>query len=132
MPKREQTTKPVVLIIEDEQFLCSLMEKKLTSFGMEVQVALDGEVGLKKIEEHPPDVILLDLLLPGIDGFEVLKRLKREERFRDIPVLVISNLGEARDVRAAMKAGATDYIVKAESSPEQIAVKARKLIEDAK
>ena len=112
--------KSSILIIEDEQLLYNLLKQKLQSAGLNVEGAIDGETALEKIAEHAPDLILLDLLLPGIDGFEVLKRLKGNERFKHIPVIVISNLGEAKDINSIIKLGASEYIIKAESSPQEI------------
>lgn len=112
-----------ILIIEDERFLCDLLRKKLENSGLEVRGALDGETGLKDIEIRKPDLILLDLLLPGMDGFEVLRRLKKDERFQNIPVLIISNLSEPNDVAKARKEGAEDYLIKANFSPQMIADK---------
>ena len=118
--KSKNIQKSNVLIIEDEQLLYNLLNQKLQSAGVNVEWAMDGETALEKIAEHAPDLILLDLLLPGIDGFEVLKRLKQEDRFKDIPVIVISNLGETRDIDSVIKLGAAEYIIKAESSPQEI------------
>lgn len=112
-----------VLIIEDERFLCDLLRKKLENSGLEVRGAFDGETGLKNIEADKPDLILLDLLLPGMDGFEVLRRLKKDERFQNIPVLIISNLSEPNDVAKAQKEGAEEYLIKADYSPQMIADK---------
>lgn len=119
--------KPYVLVIEDEQFLCELMIKKLENSGFVVRGVFDGEAGLRAVSERRPDLILLDVLLPGIDGFEVLRRLKGGE-FKDIPVVVFSNLSEAKDIERAMKNGASFYIIKAQYSPEQIAYKVREFI----
>lgn len=133
-PKKKQTLrqaqgkKPVVLIIEDEQFLCRLLVKKLGSSGFAVHVALDGENGLKVVQRKLPDIILLDILLPGIDGFEVLRRLKSNVNSKGIPVIIISNLSEARDIDKAKQNGATDYLIKAQSSPQQIVDKVRECI----
>ncbi len=115
--------KPSVLIIEDEQMLCGLMVKKLERSGFAVQGVFDGEMGIRAIEKKKPDVILLDLLLPGIDGFEVLRHLKSDQRFKDIPVIIVSNLGEPSDVAKARNAGAAEYIIKANYSPDQIVKK---------
>jgi two-component system phosphate regulon response regulator PhoB/two-component system alkaline phosphatase synthesis response regulator PhoP len=112
--------KSSILIIEDEQLLYNLLKQKLQGVGINVEGAIDGETALEKIAEHAPDLILLDLLLPGIDGFEVLKRLKGNERFKHIPVIVISNLGETKDINSIIKLGASEYIIKAESSPQEI------------
>ena len=112
-----------ILIIEDEQFLSGLMVKKLELSGFTVKGVVDGEKGIQAVEAEKPDVILLDLLLPGIDGFEVLRRLKNDQRSSDIPVIVISNLGEPSDIEKAKNAGATEYMIKANSSPDQIVKK---------
>ena len=109
-----------ILIVEDEQLLYNLLKQKLQSAGINAEWAMDGETALGKIAEHMPDLILLDLLLPGIDGFEILKRLKQNDRFKDIPVIVLSNLGETKDIDSVLKLGASEYIIKAESSPQEI------------
>lgn len=118
--KSDNSHKPLVLIVEDEQFLCELMVKKIKESGCEVEGIFDGEAALKFLENKIPDLILLDILLPGIDGFEVLRRIKRDERFQRIPVVMISNLGEAKDINMALKEGASEYLIKAEVSPNEI------------
>lgn len=115
--------KPTILIIEDEQFLCSLMLKKLESSGFVARGVFGGEEGLTAVEELKPDAILLDLLLPGIDGFEVIRRLKKDERFKKVPILVISNLGEPSDINRARELGAVDYLIKTNYSPDEIVSK---------
>jgi len=119
--QKKKTSKPRVLIVEDEQLLCDLMARKIQAAGCEVQGVVDGETAFEVVEKDLPDVILLDLLLPGIDGFEVLRRLKKDERFQHIPVIVVSNLGEEKDIKTAMSAGASEYLIKAETSPGKIA-----------
>ncbi len=121
--EENQKAKPTVLIIEDEQFLCSLMLKKLESSGFVARGVFGGEEGLKAVEEMKPDAILLDLLLPGIDGFEVIQRLKGDERFKKVPILVISNLGEPSDISRARELGAIDYLIKTNYSPDEIVAK---------
>ena len=112
-----------ILIIEDEQFLLSLLVKKLENSGFRVREALDGETGMKAVQEKKPNLILLDLVLPGMNGWEVLRRLKDDKRFHDIPVFIISNLGEPDDITRGRKAGAVEYLIKAEYSPQQIVEK---------
>lgn len=112
-----------ILIIEDEQFLCSLLVRKLENSGFRVRGVFDGEAGMKAVQEKKPGLILLDLILPGMDGWEVLRRLKDDKRFQDIPVLIISNLGEPSDIARGRKAGAAEYLIKAEYSPQQIVEK---------
>jgi PleD family two-component response regulator len=134
-PKKKQTLrqargkKPTVLIIEDEQFLCRLLTKKFESSGFVVREALSGETGLNMVgDDGLPDVILLDILLPGIDGFEVLRRLKSNTNSQGIPVVMISNLGETRDMDKSKQLGEADYIIKAQSSPQEIVDKAWEFI----
>lgn len=112
-----------ILIIEDEQFLRNLLMKKLENSGFLVRGAFDGEAGMRAVEEKKPGLVLLDLLLPGMDGWEVLRRLKGDKRFQDIPVFIVSNLGEPSDIARGKKAGAVEYIIKAEYSPQQIVEK---------
>lgn len=118
--KQKASKNPLVLIIEDEQFLCNLMVKKLTKSGLKVEGRFDGETGFQTVAEKKPDIVLLDLLLPGIDGFEVLRRLKQDEGLKKIPVIILSNLGESKDIERAMQLGASAYLIKAEHSPEEV------------
>ncbi len=111
---------PKILIVEDDKFLRELIKKKLAMEGFEVLEAVDGEEGVKKAKEEMPDLILLDLILPGIDGFEVLKRVKEDEKTQPIPVIILSNLGQREEIERGLKLGATDYLVKAHFTPAEI------------
>ncbi|KPJ71678.1 hypothetical protein AMJ50_00890 [Parcubacteria bacterium DG_74_3] len=113
MPKK-------ILIIEDDKFLRELIAQKLHREGFEVAEAIDGEEGIKKIVEEKPDLILLDLILPGIDGFEVLLRMKEDASLTLIPVIILSNLGQKEDVERGLKLGAVDYLIKAHFTPGEI------------
>ncbi len=114
-----------ILIIEDDKFLRELMSKKLSREGYKVLEAVDGEAGLQKAKEEKPDLILLDLILPGINGFEVLVKMKSEKSLSEIPVIILSNLGQTEDVEKGTRLGATDYLVKAHFTPSEIAEKVR-------
>lgn len=120
---RATDDKPRILIIEDEEFLCKLLARKLEQSGFVVKSAFDGESGLEVVAADAPDLILLDLLLPGIDGFEVIRRLKSDPKANMIPIVIISNLGEPGDIASATKLGAAEYLVKAEYTPDQIVKK---------
>lgn len=109
-----------ILIIEDDKFLRELIVRKLNKEDFEVSEAVDGEEGIKKIIEEKPDLILLDLILPGIDGFEVLARMKKESALSSIPVIILSNLGQKDDVEKGLKMGAIDYLIKAHFTPGEI------------
>ncbi len=114
-----------ILIIEDDKFLRELIVKKLTKEGYDVSEALDGEEGVKKVKEEKPDLVLLDLILPGIDGFEVLARIKEDPALASIPVIILSNLGQKEDVERGLELGAVDYLIKAHFTPGEIVEKVR-------
>jgi DNA-binding response OmpR family regulator len=109
-----------ILIIEDDKFLRELITQKLIKEDFEVSEAVDGEEGIKKIKEEKPDLVLLDLILPGIDGFEVLSQMKKEPTLVPIPVIILSNLGQKDDVEKGLKMGAVDYLIKAHFTPGEI------------
>ncbi len=109
-----------ILIVEDDEFLRELIIRKLTEEGFKVSQAIDGEEGIKKIKEEKPDLVLLDLILPGIDGFEVLAKVKEDSSLISIPVIILSNLGQKEDVEKGLKLGAVDYLIKAHFTPGEI------------
>ncbi|OHA64389.1 MAG: hypothetical protein A2842_00685 [Candidatus Wildermuthbacteria bacterium RIFCSPHIGHO2_01_FULL_48_25] len=117
-----------VLIIEDDKFLRELLSQKLLKEGYEVLEGVDGEAGLKKITEDKPDLVLLDLILPGKDGFEILTAAKSNPETANIPVLVLSNLGQQEEVEKALKLGAADFLVKAHFTPGEIVAKIKTII----
>lgn len=117
-----------VLIIEDDKFLRELMSSKLGSEGFDIVEAVDGESGVKKMKEEKPEITLLDLILPGIDGFEALAKMKEDPITAPIPVVILSNLGERDDVERGLKLGATDYLVKAHFTPNEIIKKVREVL----
>lgn len=115
--------KKKVLLIEDEPLLIDLYSEAFENEAFTLIVADDGNEGLKKAGDLP-DLILLDILLPGMNGFEVLKRLKAASRTKDIPVIVLTNLGSEqtdKDKRLALSLGAVDYLVKSYHTPEEMA-----------
>lgn len=122
MPKK-------ILIVEDDKFLRDLITQKLSAENFDVVIAQDGEEGIRKIEEEKPDLVILDLLLPQIDGFEVLKKMKANSKIADTPVIILSNLGQKEDVERGMALGAKDYMIKAHFTPNEVIDKAKKLLE---
>jgi DNA-binding response OmpR family regulator len=114
-----------ILIIEDDKFLRELMARKLKEEGFAIDEAVDGEEGLRKSKEGKPNLILLDLILPGIDGFEVLTKIKQDPETKSIPVIILSNLGQKEDIEKGIKLGAVDYLVKAHFTPGEIIEKIR-------
>jgi len=114
-----------ILIIEDDKFLRELIARKLTLENYEIVEAIDGEEGLKKIKETKPDLVLLDLILPGIDGFDVLSKIKDDPALASIPVIILSNLGQREDVEKGLRLGVVDYLVKAHFTPNEIIAKVK-------
>ncbi len=117
-----------ILIIEDDKFLRELITRKLTSENFDIVEAVDGESGLKTLKEQKPDLVLLDLILPGIDGFEVLTKAKDDAMLALIPVIILSNLGQREDVERGLKLGAVDYLVKAHFTPNEIVEKVKQAL----
>ena len=119
---------PKVLVVEDDKFLRELINRKLQSENFETVLAVDGEVALVLIEKEMPDIILLDLILPGINGFEVLTKIKENEKAKNIPVVILSNLGQKDDIDKGMGLGAADYLVKAHFTPSEIIEKTNQIL----
>jgi CheY-like chemotaxis protein len=117
-----------VLYVEDEQFFADTLKKLLTEAGYEVFLAKDGEEGLAIAKVEMPDVILLDIILPKIDGKEVLKQLKADPEMKKIPVIVLSNLNSEADVQATSNLGALHFFVKALTMPTQIVTSVKEVI----
>ena len=118
-----------ILIVEDDKFLRELMVRKLTAeHSFEVLSAMDGESGLKAMKDQKPDLVLLDLILPGISGFDVLEKMKEDQHLTGMPVIILSNLGQQDDVEKGMKLGAIDYMVKAHFTPNEILVKIKQVL----
>lgn len=116
-----------ILIVEDDKFLSELISTKLSKEGYAVSIALDGESGLDKAQKEKPDIILLDILLPGISGFEVLEKIKKnpDASISGIPVLILSNFGQESKVQQGLSLGAVDYLVKANFTTGEIVEKIR-------
>jgi CheY-like chemotaxis protein len=117
-----------ILIIEDDYFLRDLMAKQLVKEGYEVFQAVDGEKGLEAAKKEIPDLILLDLILPGMNGFEVLEKIKQDIPLSKIVVMVLSNLAQKDDIDKALKLGAADYLVKVNFVPEEIIEKIKSIL----
>lgn len=108
-----------ILLVEDDNFLANIYKTKFEMEGFKVSVAENGELGLKDAIKKQPDIILLDILLPKMDGFTVLEHLKDEEDTKDIPVVLLTNLGQKDDVERGLKLGAVDYLIKAHFKPSE-------------
>jgi len=115
-----------ILVIEDDDFFRGLIAKKLLFEEFDVYMASNGEEGISKIKETKPNLVLLDMLLPSMDGFEVLAKIKEDPSTAATAVIIASNLVEKEDVDRALKMGATDYLIKSQYTPEMIIEKVKK------
>jgi CheY-like chemotaxis protein len=109
-----------ILLAEDDRFLRKAAEAVLRRHGLTVIAAADGEQALDLARRELPDLVLLDLIMPKLQGFEVLRRLKQDPATAPIPVMILSNLGQERDIQQAMAAGALAYFVKSNLSLEDL------------
>ncbi|MDD5040098.1 MAG: response regulator [Patescibacteria group bacterium] len=112
-----------ILLVEDDEFLAGMYVTKLNLEGFDVQLASDGEKGLRLAKEHNPDIILLDVVLPKMSGFDVLKSLKEDSSTKDVPVILLTNLGQRDDVQKGLDLGASDYLIKAHFMPSEVVTK---------
>ena len=111
----EDDTKPAaskILIADDNQQNRELLEAYLSEEGYEMTMAVDGQETLDQVAEHQPDIILLDIMMPKLSGYEVCGTLKQDETTKDIPILMVTALGERGDIEMAVKAGCDDFLTK--------------------
>lgn len=109
-----------ILLVEDNRFLRKAAEATLRRHGFDVLTAQDGEEALRLARAKAPDLVLLDMIMPKLQGFEVLRMLKQDPATRPIPVIVLSNLGQESDVKQALEAGAVAYLIKASLTLEEL------------
>jgi DNA-binding response OmpR family regulator len=122
MPSR--TSKKIV-VLEDDLAMREIVKHKLSQSGFDVKVAEDGSKGYLLIEQEKPDLVLMDIMMPNMDGYEVLKRLRahHDKKIAEMPVIVLSNLWSKDDVVKAQKYNVQDYMIKAYFTPDEILAK---------
>ncbi len=118
-----------VLVVEDEVFLSKVLAERLQDEGFgRVEVAINGEEALQKMRHQPPDIILLDMILPIKNGFTVLQEMRTDDKLKQIPVMVLSNLSQEHDVTRAKKLGAAAYLVKSNFTLQKVVDTLRKIL----
>ena len=119
-----------ILIVEDDPFLSSLASEHLTKEGYEVSVALGGAAALEHLKKDIPDLMLLDIIMPEVGGFEVLKIVKADPKYKDIIVIVFSNLGQKQEIEEGKRLGATDFLVKSNFTLKEVVEKIKTLLKE--
>jgi DNA-binding response OmpR family regulator len=117
-----------IVLVEDDPTLTDMYTSKFKSDGLAYLTARDGQAGLELIVKEMPQVILLDIMMPKLDGFSVLAELKNNPKTKNIPVIILSNLGQKSDIEKGLKLGAVDYIVKATMTPTEVEEKLKKYL----
>lgn len=117
-----------IAIVEDETFLLDMYKIKFQSEGYEVITAANGEEGLKQVTETMPDLVLLDLVMPKMDGYEVLRALRANEKTKNLKIYLLSNLGQSGEIDRGKKEGADGYFVKSSLTPTQLAEEIKKIL----
>lgn len=122
------TKKPIVALIEDDPLIAEMYTTKFTKEGYDIKHAADGAAGLEMVKKEKPDIILLDIIMPKMDGFQVLTELRKEAAFKETPVIMLTNLGQEEDVQKGRALGATDYFIKTNFTPAAIVDKVRGIL----
>lgn len=117
-----------ILIIEDDRYISKMYQLKLSLDGFDVQIADNGRIGVDKVKEFKPDIVLTDILMPELDGFEVIKLIKAEPEFKSTPILIMSNLGQEDHIQKGLELGALGYIVKSQYTPSKVVDKIKEIL----
>jgi DNA-binding response OmpR family regulator len=123
---------PKILVVEDGTFMVAVYRSRLAKAGFEIDTALDGKEAIEKLEKYIPDLVLLDLILPIEDGYSVLERMKKDEKLKNVPVMIVTNLSKSEAYDRTMELGADDYLVKSEMTQDDLADKINALLKKKK
>ena len=129
----QEWLKKTILIVDDDEFLLDMYAVKFRESGFSVEISFGGQDALDKIREGlNPDIILLDVIMPNMDGFEFLQRIKKENLLKNTKIVILTNLGQKEDIKKGMELGASDYVVKAYFTPSEIVQKIDLLLKQKK
>jgi len=117
-----------IVLVDDEKFLLEAMRDKLQREGFDVYTAINGVIGLEIIKKEKPALILLDLIMPIKSGFDVLEELQKDDKLKNIPVIILSNLGQKSDIKKSKELGATDFLIKAKFKMKEVIARVRKYL----
>ena len=129
----QEEIKKSIFIVDDDEFLLDMYALKFRESGFSVEISFGGQDALDKIREWlNPDIILLDVIMPNMDGFEFLQRIKKENLLKNTKIVILTNLGQKEDIKKGMELGASDYVVKAYFTPSEIVQKIDLLLKQKK
>lgn len=131
MNKEEQTSSEPknILLVEDDPLLVDIYSTKLQNSGFEVRVADNGDKVFAAVKEKKPDLILLDIVLPHMDGWDILQRLSEQKEMKGVPIVILSNLGQKEEVEKGLRLGAAKYLIKAYYTPSEIVEEVIKFVQ---
>lgn len=117
-----------ILVVDDDPFILDMYVMKFKEQGFQIETATDGKAALEKITAAKPDIVLLDVVMPKMDGFDVIKKIKENGMLRTFKILFLTNFGQKDDVEKGMQLGADGYIIKAHFTPSEVALKVKELL----
>lgn len=118
-----------ILLVEDDPFVVEIYTTKLEKAGFSVEIATDGEEAVKKLKEKRPDLLVLDIILPNIDGWELLNKIRTELNLEDLKVVVLSNLSDKNEVKKGLNFGVIKYLIKANFTPSEVVEEIKKILQ---
>ncbi len=120
-----------ILVMEDDFFVRDIYQRKLREYGFEVESAVDGIEGMKRLRKAVPDLVMLDIFMPYMDGREVLREIKRSEEWKNIPVILLTNFSASEAIRDGFSLGAEEYLIKSQFTPSEVLGKVEAVLEKA-
>ncbi len=120
--------KKKILLVEDDSLIVEIYTTRLKEAGFEIESEIDGEGAIRKLKEKEFDLVLLDIVLPNLTGFEFLERIRNKEKLKNVKVLILSNLGQKTDVERAERLGAIKYLIKANYTPSEVVEEIKKIL----
>jgi len=121
-----------ILVVEDDSFVMDIYHTKLSQEGYEVIEARNGIEAMKKLENVRPDLIILDIIMPYMDGIEVLRKIKKDENLKTIPIILLTNLSQKEEINEGLGLGASDYLIKSHFTPSEVLEKIKICLESNK
>jgi len=109
-----------VFVVEDDPFILDIYTTKLRESGFSVESSSNGQDCIKKVQEVKPDLVLLDIVLPGLDGWEIIREIKKQGEFKDLPIVILSNLSQKQEVEKGLDLGAVKYLIKSNYTPGEV------------